>query len=86
MDVKTLQQHLSALAPLPETGAPVVSCYLNLERGPLAYRGALDERVDLLRKSLPEPRRSLVAAAMEPIEAWLRARPSSGAPRRRRGR
>ena len=35
MDVKTLQQHLLALATLNETGAPVVSCYLNLERGPL---------------------------------------------------
>jgi rubrerythrin len=79
MDVKTLQQHLIALATLNETGALVVSCYLNLERGPLAYRGALDERVELLRRSLPEPRRSLVAAAMEPIEAWLRARPASGA-------
>src|ERR1035437_1442734 len=78
MDVKTLQQHLIALATLNETGAPVVSCYLNLERGPLAYRGALDERVELLRRSLPEPRRSQVAAALEPIEAWLRARPANG--------
>src|SRR5450756_1912519 len=58
MDVKTLQQHLLALATLNETGAPVVSCYLNLEAGPLAYRGALDERVELLRRSLPEPRRT----------------------------
>lgn len=78
MDVKTLQQHLLALATLNETGAPVVSCYLNLERGPLAYRGALDERVELLRRSLPEPQRSQVAAALEPIEAWLRARPANG--------
>ena len=78
MDVKTLQQHLLALATLNETGAPVVSCYLNLEAGPLAYRGALDERVELLRRSLPEPRRSQVAAALEPIEAWLRARPANG--------
>jgi rubrerythrin len=79
MDVKTLQAHLLALATLNETGAPVVSCYLNLERGPLAYRSALDARVELLRRSLPEPRRSQVAAAMEPIEAWLRARPANGA-------
>ena len=78
MDVKTLQQHLIALATLNETDAPVVSCYLNLERGPLAYRGALDARVELLRRSLPEPRRSQVAAAMEPIEAWLRDRPANG--------
>jgi hypothetical protein len=62
MDVKTLQGHLLALATLNETGAPVVSCYLNLERGPLAYRSALDARVELLRRSLPEPRRSQVAA------------------------
>jgi rubrerythrin len=78
MDVKTLQHHLSALATLTETGAPVVSCYLNLEQGPLSYRRALDARVELLRRSLPEPRRSQVAAAMEPIEAWLRALPPNG--------
>ncbi len=78
MDVRTLQQHLVALATLNETAAPVVSCYLNVERGPFDYRGALDARVELLRRSLPEPRRSLVAAAMEPIEAWLRARPANG--------
>ena len=78
MDVKTLQQHLIALATLNETDAPVVSCYLNLERGPMAYRSALDARVELLRRSLPEPRRSQVAAAMEPIEAWLRDRPANG--------
>lgn len=78
MDVKTLQQHLIALATLNETDAPVVSCYLNLERGPMAYRSALDGRVELLRRSLPEPRRSQVAAAMEPIEAWLRDRPANG--------
>jgi len=78
MDVKTLQQHLSALATLPETGAPVVSCYLNLERGPISYRGALDARMELLRRSLPEARRNLVVAAMVPIEAWLRALPANG--------
>jgi rubrerythrin len=79
MDVKILQQHLFALATLNETGAPVVSCYLNLEQGPFAYRSALDARVELLRRSLPEPRRSQVASAMEPIEAWLRGRPANGA-------
>src|SRR5664279_2138963 len=78
MDVNTLQQHLSALATLTETGAPVVSCYLNLERGPISYRGALDARMELLRRSLPEARRNLVVAAMAPIEAWLRALPANG--------
>src|SRR5450756_2495764 len=66
MDVKTLQQHLLALATLNETGAPVVSCYLNLEAGPLAYRGALDERVELLRRSLPEPRRTSISVDSTP--------------------
>ena len=78
MDVKTLQHHLSALATLNETSAPVVSCYLNLERGPLSYRRALDARVELLRRSLMELQRSLVAAAMGPIEAWLRDLPANG--------
>lgn len=78
MDVKTLQQHLVTLATLNETSAPVVSCYLNLESGPAGYRSVLDARVDLLRRSLSEPRRSQVAAAMQPIETWLRAPPANG--------
>jgi hypothetical protein len=79
MHIETLQNHLIALATLKETGAPVVSCYLNLEGGPDAYRGALDARVELLRRSLKEPDRGLVAAAMEPIEAWLVEGPANGA-------
>jgi len=78
MDVNTLQQHLSALATVTETGAPVVSCYLNLERGPLSYRRAVDARMELLGRSLPEAQRKLVVAAMEPIEAWLRAISGNG--------
>jgi hypothetical protein len=73
MDVKTLQQHLIALATLNETGAPVVSCYLNLEAGPLAYRGALDERVELLRRSLPEPRRGMGDEPPQAPQPRLRA-------------
>jgi hypothetical protein len=33
MDLKFLQQHIRNLAIVKETDSPVVSCYLNLERG-----------------------------------------------------
>jgi len=52
MDLKELQKHIRTLATLPEAGAPVISCYLDLETSESGYRPALDQRVRLLRKSL----------------------------------
>lgn len=78
MEVKTLQQHIVTLATLQETDAPVISCYLNLEGGPLAYQEVLAERVQTLRKSLRDPERRQLDAAFHPIEAYLRERPEAG--------
>ena len=79
MEVKTLQRHIVTLATLKETGAPVISCYLNLERGPSACQDVLSERVQTLRKSLGEPERIQLDAAFRPIETYLRSRPASDA-------
>jgi protein required for attachment to host cells len=51
MELKELQQHIATLATLEESGAPVVSCYLDLETSD--YRVVLGERVNLLRKTFP---------------------------------
>ena len=33
MDILTLQKHVLTLATIEETDAPMISCYLNLEKG-----------------------------------------------------
>lgn len=79
MDLKELQKHIRILATLPETGAPVISCYLNLETSESGYRHALDERVRLLRKSLAGETRRHFEEALGQIEARLRAGIAAGA-------
>jgi hypothetical protein len=71
MDIQTLQQHVLTLATIEETGAPMVSCYLNLESGLAAARPVLDARVRLLRKILPAPQRDAFEEALLGIEARL---------------
>ena len=52
MDIQTLQNPLLTLATIGETDAPMISCYLNLERGLAAARPILDERMRLLKRSI----------------------------------
>jgi hypothetical protein len=78
MEVKTLQHHISTLATLEETEAPVITCYLNLERGAPALRDVLAERLRTLRNSYRERERFQLDAAFAPVEAYLRGRPTTG--------
>ena len=73
MNIQTLEKHLLTLVTLGEADAPVVSCYLNLEAGLDAARQAIDERVRLLRKSLPQPQRELFEQAITQIHTRLAA-------------
>ena len=73
MDIQTLQKHVLTLATIEETDAPMVSCYLNLEKGLVAAWRILDERVRLLRKTLPAPQRDSFEHALLGIEARLAA-------------
>lgn len=52
MEIKNLQRHIRTLVMLEETESPVLSCYLDLEKGEAGYRETLDERWRLLRQSL----------------------------------
>ena len=79
MDLKELQKHIRTLATLPEAGAPVISCYLNLETSESGYRHALDERVRLLRKSLAGETQWHFEEALGQIESHLRAGIAAGA-------
>ena len=71
MDIQTLQKHVLTLATIEETDAPMVSCYLNLETGLAAARRILDERVRLLRKTLPALQRDSFDQALLRIDSRL---------------
>lgn len=73
MDIQTLQKHVLTLATVEETDAPMVSCYLNLEAGLASARRILDERVRLLRKTLPVGQRGPFEQAQLRIESRLAA-------------
>jgi hypothetical protein len=79
VEVKTLQQHIATLATLEETGAPVISCYLSLEKGPYAWRDEFDERVRNLRSSLSGPALLEFDAALAAISTSLETPPANGA-------
>lgn len=73
MEIQTLQKHVLTLATVAETDALMVSCYLNLENGLAAARQVLDERVRLLRKTLPQEKRDAFEQALLTIESRLDA-------------
>ena len=71
MELNKLQKHVRTLAILEETNAPVISCYLNLEKGASGYRNILDKRVDLLRKSLKRDKSIHFEEALKRIEDFI---------------
>lgn len=52
MELKNLQKHIRTLATLEETNAPVISCYLNLEKSLAASQSFIRGRAGVLRKIL----------------------------------
>jgi hypothetical protein len=72
MEPKEFQRHVLPLATLPQTGAPVISCYLNLEQARSSYHQALDERVRVLRRTLDGEPRCQFERALGQIEEYLR--------------
>lgn len=52
MELKELQEHIRRLATVDETDAPVISCYLDVGNGPASYRVELDDRLEILRRTL----------------------------------
>ena len=72
MRIEKLDEHIKALATLEPSDAPVISCYLDVSSGPSGYRKVLDERVHLLRRSLPREDLSNFEEAHTRIEEFLR--------------
>lgn len=75
MKLEELQGHVRNLACLEETDAPVVSCYLNLDRGKSNALNTLNCRVGMLGKSLGGKKRQQFEEATARIEEFLRTEP-----------
>ena len=71
MELESLQQHIRTLATLPETDAPVISCYLELNKGRLKDRNAFDQQVRSLQLGLVGASRQDFADAVQRIETYL---------------
>jgi len=71
MELKHLQRHIRTLATLPETEAPVVSCYLALDQGRVRNSNAFDGQVRPLQGGLSGTARQDFDHALEPIGKYL---------------
>ena len=71
MRIEKLDEHIKALATLEPVEAPVISCYLDVSTGPSGYRTVLDERVHLLRRSLPREDLRNFEEAFTRVEEFL---------------
>ncbi|HMQ52679.1 MAG TPA: hypothetical protein PKD98_11335 [Anaerolineae bacterium] len=71
MELKDLQKYIRTLALLEETGSPVISYYLNCERGELENRLKLTEQSNLLRRLYPGQAGHEFEAAMNEIESYV---------------
>ncbi len=73
MELKELQGHIRGLASLPQTRAPVISCYLRVEGGRLKHRRAFTNRVEELRRSFAGEAVQQFEEALVPVERFLSA-------------
>jgi len=71
MDLGEFQGHIRRLASLPETPAPVVSCYLRVEGGHLKHRRVFTSRVEELKRSFAGEAAQQFEEALAPIERFL---------------
>lgn len=67
-----MQENIRTLITLEETSDPVISCYINLEKGVSGYRNVLDERLAFFRKNLSGKSLISFEAAISRIEAYLK--------------
>jgi Bacterial archaeo-eukaryotic release factor family 10 len=79
MELRTLERHIASLAAMPESGAPVISCYLNLQGGPPGYQNTWDEQVATLRSGLTGVARRDFEEGLIPIEKFRESAMREGA-------
>lgn len=71
MDRIDLNAHVRALATVPKSDAPMVSCYLGLTRGRLSRPEAFEERIRSLRSASSGRERQDLQDAIEPIRSFI---------------
>lgn len=72
MKIEKLDEHIKRLATIESSDAPFISCYLDVRSGPFGYRQVVDDRVNLLRRSLAGKELAEFEEALAEIEAFLR--------------
>ena len=68
-----LQSHLRDLAALPESDAPLISCYLDLELGRNRWQSLLKRRTKLLRRLTPASGLESLDASVDRIRTFMRS-------------
>ena len=71
MELKDLKKHVRTLATLPETDAPVISCYLFLEKGCVKDRNVFAERIRDIKSILTGQARHDFEEALDVIRKYL---------------
>ena len=71
MELGRLKDHVRALATLEETEAPVISCYVNLEKGKSGFRPEIQRRIGLIKPTLDGERLELFNDALGKVEHVL---------------
>jgi len=79
MELRALERHIASLAAMPETRAPVISCYLSLRGGLSGYQSDWDEQVAVLRKAMTGAERQDFEEAIAPIERFRESATQDGA-------
>jgi len=74
MDRADLNAHVRALAILPDTDVPMVSCYLGITRGRLSRPAAFEERVRDLLSALSGRKRQDLQNAIKVIRSYISSR------------
>ena len=71
MQLAELQRHVRTLASIPETEAPVISCYVNVGLARDDYKSILDQRIAALRNALSPREKAPFEYAWAQIEDYL---------------
>jgi rubrerythrin len=71
MNIKKIKKHIWTLATLPETGDPIVSCYLAVENGRIRNRKAAEKCLSPIKDGLLGQNHQLLRKALKPMQEYL---------------
>ncbi len=72
MDLKNLKQHIKTLATLEENDDPVISCYLNVEKGLHNSQSYMEQRIQWIEKSIFGSQKHSFEEALKVIDNRLK--------------